>query len=243
MREKCMKRLIKFFVLGLFLSSTCHALTLSQIRTEVRVRIKDTNSYRQRYSDSQLNNMINEAQRDISNKTWVNISSYAITLAINQANYVLPSDLLTIQRVTLNNKNLIETTLQRLDGDNSNSAWLGTTGLPTNYYQEPSYPNQIWFYPYPANASSTGTVNVIYTAASTDLTQDTDIPFNAKDRFTSYHDTLIFYTAFRVYLIEGELDKAKYYRDEYEAAVNVMTARVGMKPNYLPGMSGPATGR
>ncbi len=231
--------IVFFFSIG-----AAQALTLSDIRTEVRVRIKDTFTNRYRYTDQQLTNLINEAQRDVINNTWVLSKSYSFTTLANTTYYAIPTDLLAIQRVTSSNLNIPEVTLIKLDGDNGNSAWETFSGSALQYYfQDYAQPNEIGVYPFPLDGNSTTTVKIIYSAQGTDLVSDSDTPFNGVPRYESYDDLLIFYPAYRVFLIEGEQDKATIYRQEYESRLTVMEQAIGRKPNYVPGMAGPANSR
>lgn len=239
-----MRRIKLFAAVFLFSIGAVHALTLSQIQTEVRIRIKDNFTGRQRYTDTQLTALINEAQRDVSNNTWVVTRSTSFTTTAGTTYYTLPSDVLAIQRVTSSFQNLNEVTLIKQDGDNSNSAWELSNGTALQaYFQDPSQSNKIGFYPWPLNATSTSTIKIIYSAQVPDLANSTDLPFNGELRYTPYVDLLIFYPAYRVYLIEGEQDKATIYRQEYESRLVVMEAAIGRKPNYNPGLSGTSKSR
>lgn len=231
-----MKKL--FYVLFFFISVNASALTLSEIRTNARLLIKDSSSSRQRYTDAQLNKFINEGQKDVINNTWVITKSTTITLLNGTTYYSIPSDTLSVYRVTRERKNLPETSLQKLDGDSSNGSWASSGGTPISYFQDPSQTNKIGFYPWPNSSSSTGTVTFFYYAQGTDLSSDSDEPFNGEDRFTPYHDLLEYFVAYRVYVLEGEADKATLYRQEYENRLMLMAGRIGMRQNYLPSFSG-----
>lgn len=239
-----MKRIKLFLCVFIFSIGVSNALTLSQINTEVRVRIKDTFVGRQRYTDQQLTNLINEAQRDVINNTWVISKSFSFSTLAGTTYYAIPTDLIAMQRVTSANLNIPEVTLIKLDGDNGNAAWETFTGTyPQYYFQDYSKSNQIGIYPFPTDVNSTTTIKIIYSSQGTDLVSSSDVPFNGELRYYPYHDLLIFYPAYRVYLIEGENDKATIYRQEYESRLTVMEQAIGKKPNYVPGMAGLATSR
>lgn len=234
---------IKLLLLCFLFSNAAHALTLSQIQTEVRVRTKDTFTGRQRYTDTQLTALINEAQRDVINNTWVISKSYTFTTLAGTTYYMLPTDILAIQRVTSSYQNLPETTLIKQDGDNANSSWELSAGTPIYYFQDYAQSNQLGLYPFPLNTTSTTSIKIIYSSQGTDLAGATDVPFNGELRYLPYHDLLIFYPAYRIFLIEGESDKATAYRQEYESRLIVMEQAIGKKPNYVPGLSGVSHGR
>lgn len=243
-----MRNKLKFIFIGLILflgiASTSHALSLSQIQTEIRVRTKDTFTGRQRFSDAQLTALINEAQRDVINNTWVISRSTTFATTAGTTYYTLPTDMLAIQRVTASFLNVSEATLIKLDGDFGNSSWETSSGSSVQFYfQDYAQSNKIGIYPWPLNAASTSTIKIIYYAQSPDLANAVDIPFNSELRYLSYHDLLIFYPAYRIYLIEGEQDKATIYRQEYESRLQIMEQDIGKKPNYVPGISGVSHGR
>jgi len=238
-----MKKLLLSLLLIAGFTFPVSALTLAEIRTEIRVRIKDNNTTRQRYTDAQLLELINEAQRDAVNKTWVLNKSTDIPLVIGTTYYTVPTDNISLQRVTINNRRIPETSLIKLDSDSGSSAWANTYGLPQQYFQDPARTTQIGVYPWPNNSLSTGTLHIIYNCQAPDLVSDSDVPFNAELRWYPYHDTLIFYPAFRVYLIENEIERATASRQEYEAAILTMNARIGNRPDFNPSMAGTGGGR
>ena len=228
---------MKKLLLLLFLVSPVHALDLEDIRTEVRLRVKDS-GVSTRFTDAQIDSFSNEGQRDVVNATWVIKKSTSITLVSGTTFYSLPTDLIAIGRVTWRNRNIYEATLTKLDSDFNNSAWLDTGGPPQKYYQDPTQSDKIGIYPFPNSASSTGTIKINYFSQGTNMSADSDVPFNGENRYISYHDLIIFYDCYRVHLLEGEIDKATLYRQEYEARVLLMRDRVGSLPGYIPGLSG-----
>lgn len=224
-----------------FLSGlSLHALTLDQIRTEVRIRIKDSNTSRQRYTDTQLTNLINESQRDAINFSALIHKQTSITLVVGTTYYTLPTDVMMIERVTFKNKNLPEQTLTALDSAANYGAWEQTSGTASNYFQDPTQSTKLGIYPFPATAASTGTVKVMYQSQGTDLSSASDVPFNSETRFYPYHDLLIYEPCYKIFLIEGEYQKATEYRGYYELRLKQMIDYLGSRLNYKPGFSGPS---
>lgn len=228
---------IFFFLLLIIPFRGASALSLSDIRTEIRLRIKDSDAVRRRYSDTQLNNIINQTQRDVVNVSWIIKKSTAIPLAINTTYYSFPSDIIAIHRVTFRNANLPEATLQSLDSRAEFGAWATQYGLPTDYFQDPAQPGKIGVYPWPQTVSSTGTLSIIYYSQGTDLALDADFPFNGDSRYLPYDDLLIFEPCYKIFLTEGDATKAGEYKAYYEARLQILLAAVGNKPNFLPGFS------
>lgn len=231
-----MKKLIVALLL-LWPAVPARALTLAEIRTEVRVRIKDTATDRRRFSDAQLTALINEAQRDVNNAAWVVGVSTSVQLVSGTTFYALPEAAIAILRVTRDYRLLKEVTLDKLDADFMGGAWFMTGGIPTSYYQDLTNIDQIGLYPWPNGTTSTGTLRIDLVSQPADLSDDTDEPFNADERYKPYDDLLIFYPAYRVFLIEGD-ERATLYRQEYESRLQVMRDRVGRKPNFNPSFTG-----
>jgi hypothetical protein len=233
-------------LLSLFLyfsPSLCFSLTWSDVREQVRIIVKDNDSTRRRYSDAQLLDIANEAQRDISNATWIIYKSTSIPLVAGTTYYTLPSDTIEITRVTREYKTLEETTFDKEDSDNSGGAWETTTGTPVDYFQDSTRPDSIGIKPFPNASSSTGTLRIHYVAQPIDLSADIDIPFNSHNRYLPYHDTLIYYICTRIFMIENEQTKIALYSQLYESRVALLRERVGLKPNYMPGFSGQRSGQ
>lgn len=230
------KWLIIFFFI--FSPSSSFGLTWSDIREQIRIIIKDNDSTRRRYTDAQLLDYGNEAQRDISNSTWIISKSTAITLVSGTTYYTLPSDTIEITRVTREYRTLDETTFDKLDSDNNGGAWETNGGTPIDYFQDSTQPDSIGIRPFPNSSTSTGTIRVHYIAQPTDLSADADIPFNSHNRYLPYHDTIIYYVCTRIFMMEGEQDKIGLFAQLYESRVALMRERVGSKPNYIPGFSG-----
>lgn len=222
-----------------------HALTLSAIRTELRLRIRDTSTTRQRYSDTQLLQLINEAQRDVVNETWAVEKTYQdFDLAANTTYYTLPSDCIAIYNLTSNDAPLPETSRIQLDSLYNGSAWIHTAGKPQEYFIDRSKSSTgLGFFPVPTVVTDTTTIRFRYYAMASDLAADSDAAFNGQENLLPYGDLLIYYPAAIIYTIEGENDKAKNYFDLYTARLQLMKEDVGKRPNFQPGFSGPSNSR
>jgi hypothetical protein len=233
-----MKKFILASILCISITGITHALNLGEIRTEVRLHIKDSNTSRQNYTDAQLNSMINQAHRDVCNISWVIKKSDDFELSVNTTHYALPTDLIQITRVTFRDEALTEKSIAGLDGEFEESDWETSSGYPEDYYQNPVLPGYISFYPWPATSSSTGTVKVQYIAKANTLSSDSDTPFNGDDRFQDYSDILIWYPVYEIYAIEGRTDKAQYYLNAYESRLTFMMDKLGQRPNFMPSFGG-----
>lgn len=220
--------------------------------TDVRVRIKDTSTTRQRFTDSQIQEFFAEGQRDIVNKTWCVYNSTTFVSLQNTTYYALPSDAIIPYRVTYGQIVLPESSLFQIDSLNNDVNWGTQGGLPQMYWTEYSHPAtattpyttiQIGLYPFPITNTTTASVHVAYYALPADLVNVTDVPFNGETRLQPYHYLLVLFATIRVYLIEGEMDKVDSYEKEYDDGLQAMANVVGQKPNFLPSAAGPATSR
>jgi len=234
-----MKRRVLFLGL-LLLSSNVFGLTLLQIRDAVRLRIKDVgiSSQRQRFTDAQLNEFINQTHRDVVNVTWAVKRSTTIVLVANTTFYAMPTDFITADRLVFDNRNFEEESVQGLDSRFNNADWRTTDGAPEIYFRDEQRPDDIGFYPFPDDSgNSTGTVVLGYFAIAPDLSSDSDEPFDSINRLQQYSDLLIYEPVYKVFLIEGEGDKALEYRQYYEKRLELMVSLEGQRPNWKPGFS------
>lgn len=254
-----MKKLLLSFLLITGFYLPVNALTWSQIRTEIRVRIKDTSTVRQRYSDTLLLNLANEGQREINLSTRMlqqrtntgmtaGTTYYAFT-AISGGNNVLD-----IVRLTLNWKILPQTTKTQLDSLNGGSTWELTSGQPTHYFIDSAQPLKYGFYPSPSTSfvASTPIVHIDMLVDVLPMSLDSDSPFTVFDlsgveavatRYKPYHDTVIYYVVYQLYLLEGETEKATAYSLIYQAKLKNMKETLNDFQNYNPGLSGTGGGR
>ena len=242
------KKVFSFIFFLTCLAPRAHSLALSQLLTEIRVRIKDTSTSRQRYTDTQLTNLINEAQRDVVNVTWPIESTQTFVTVAGTAYYALNTDMIVISRVTSASTVLPETTLIQLDSVNGSSPWSTLSGtFAQNYFidrsQHSSSQDMIGIYPIPKDNKSTTTITVYYYQQSLDVAVSTDVPFHNIARLQTYDDLLVYYPSAIVYTIEGEADKSKAYMDLYTARLQNMYQAIGKKPNYLPSFGGPSGSR
>lgn len=231
----------KLFFLGfILLGSNAFALDLSGIRDAVRLRIKDVgvSGQRQRFSNTQIDELINQTQRDVVNITWSVKASTTIVLSTGTTSYAMPSNFITVDRLVFENRNLEEVSIAGLDSRFNNADWRSTGGVPEVYYRDTKLPDEIGFYPWPADDStSTGTIVIDYFAIATDLSADSDEPFNSINRLQQYSDLMVYEPVYKVFLIEGQMEKAAEYRQYYENRLKVMVDLEGQRPNWFPSFS------
>jgi hypothetical protein len=241
------KRLACFLVLLLPLGAK--ALTLAEIRNQIRVNMRDTNTdtSTQRYSDSILNTQINAIQGDINNFTWSVESSSSYVLTPNTTYYSLPSNFLGMKRVLFKDKNGASIQLSEYSEkqvtDTTPNYERSSIGAPTRYFTRQSKSAgtalEICYLPIPPN-TSTGTVRMDYAVQVTDLSGDSDVPFNGLSTLYPYHEAIVYGVTSRLKFIEGKASEAQTYEILFEAEEQSMKSGSGTMPNFRP--SGSAGG-
>lgn len=237
------KKLCSFiFVLGL--SSQAHCLTLSNIRNQIRRHIRDTatDSSLRQYSDTTLNAQINEVQREVVNITWPLNKRTSFTLVSGTTYYSCPTDMIVPKAVyytgptgqTYELQEALEQSYRK-----SNPDYERQRGPPAVYFIRTStFSNtqqEISFSPVPTT-TSTGTVKMDYFNSATDLSSDTDVPFNGLYVLYQYHDSLVYDSVAKIKLIEGDVTAAQSYFQLFQNMVNQMLSKLGSAPNYTPGV-------
>ena len=232
-------------------ASLGHALTLGAIKTEIRRAIRDnpSDTSRQRYGDSVLEDLVNQGQRemtiigDLADKTSV----YVLTARTSY--YALPADLVAVKQVYFSDRSNqlreLEEQAQKSLYDN-NPHWERTGGIPISYWvsqatnpqNQASAPLRISYIPIPTNLS-TGTVTIWYSYLMPDLDLDSDVPFENRRNLYAYHYALVYYVVMRIKLIENKTTEASAYQGLYATSISTMKGKLGEMPNYTPGSSIP----
>lgn len=242
------RRVLLFLFLGASACLSAHALTLSDIRVQVRRNVSDvsTDGSLQAYSDADLLFYINEVQVDAVNRTWALSKTTDYSLVAGTTFYSLPNDYIAALHVEFkpaSNNNILE--LEEISEKalrTKDPAYQFKTGPPNEYFVRYSTRSgtqlEIVFYPV-ATSNSTGTVRVLYYCQPTDLSSDSDVPFNSQRHLYPYHHALIYGATFRILQIQGRTTEAALYRQLYDTSISVMDKRLQEMPNYTPAFSGP----
>lgn len=233
-----MKYLIEI-VLVFAIGVPAHASTLGELRSDARSLITDAQSTRQRFSNSELNNWINEGQRIADIKTLCTYKAFSFPLVIGTTYYSLPNDFLQLRRVTRDFLAIQELTPAGLDG--RSAEWENQSGLPTYYFLNFSSRTKIGFAPFPNATSDLATMKVEYMAYSKSLTLDSDIPFEGIVEFYPFHYVLSYYAAYKASIVDERYEKAKGFLESYTSMTDLMKSRCVERPNYLPSMVGKAS--
>jgi len=240
-----MKRLLPFLIL-LCCATFSFALTAADVLTRARLTLRDTSSdvVRQRFSDAQLLNWLNDGQREANANNLILQSSSTITLVAGTTEYVLPLDFLTTWRVTLNNIKLPQTNWNEQDA-NSVGWQKSSNGIPLRYYIYYAPTPTIGFIPAPSSTyvtQSMPTAKVWYIQQSVDLTSVSQVPYNGWVQLQPYISDLSYYVTYRGLWAIGDMDQAQQYFLEWQASLGTMKTSIGKQPDFNPGFGGNRTG-
>ena len=195
--------------------------TLSSIRAKVRLRIQEPTA--DRFSDANLNDLINDAQDEFCLDTEYTKSSWTYTAEKDKKTYKLPSDLLNIERVSFDYLKLQETTLSELDkldedldeDSDDSDKWVNQTGKPTNYVFVTE--NVIRLSPYPDSDAAGKTIEIYGVQIPEDLTSDSDV----SDISAIFERTIADWVAWQVFDMDGETTQAVRYEKKYNKGVGL----------------------
>jgi len=223
-----MKKLLLLLAL-LFAPALSDALTVSDIRSQVRLRIKDLDSTRQRYTDAQLLGIFNEGQRDVIGATLaLGTQRSFLSIPAGTTMYQLTGadeEIIQVYRVVFNDANLNELDIKQIDSDNNNASFFGTVGTPTAFYVRKDLPGYVGLYPTPN--FGTGTLRVSYHKYPDDLTGDSSVPYDGAVNLYTYHNLLIYHACMTIFAVEGDFNKSAFYKTLYDAGLQVMNENLG----------------
>lgn len=207
--------------------------TLASLITDARVLALDAaSSTRQRFTDAQITQFLNEAQRDAVAQVQPLQSSRQFDLVAGTTYYQLPSDYLSMARLTVGQLYIQESSPAALDA--KSRGWPTASGYPVYYFINWSSPSLVGFTPYPQAASDLATVRMDYFQAAADMVLPTDQPYNGVPKLTNFHNGLAHYAAAMMLLNSGHAAQVTQYLAEYQASVAAMKVRSMQRPNYMP---------
>lgn len=201
------------------------ALTRSTLVTRIADLISDPNNTR--WTAAQKQARIEEWQVRFVLDTRCLRTNTAHNVQAGTREYSLPSDLLFIERVTLNGIELRQ--IDRKDVDfYTNSNWATQTGTPTYYYADlnPGASGdgyELGLIPIPtANDAGSSNLTIEYTRHPPALSSDSSVPFSAHELLYPYH-TAIAYGAAADFLRSDptpeNMAKIREFEREYEKLV------------------------
>lgn len=232
-----MRRLLLLVVLLGLTSQARAAETLSQLITDVRVLTLDaSSSSRQKFTDAQITNLLNQAQHEMAAADGCMAQSLQFNLVPGSTYYPLPANFTVIDRVTIGNKWLQEMSMAALDG--RSRGWESSSGYPTYYFMDISSRGVMGFAPWPATSSDTDTVKVEYEIQPNDMVNSTDVPFNGINEFGNFHHALAYWAAMTISNIVNQKDRAALYQSLFTAVTQQFVKQCRANPNYRPSATG-----
>lgn len=222
------------------LAEPASARTLTQLRSDVRVLISDsgTQSARYRFTDTQVDDFINECQREAVGQAWPLMLATSFELVADDQYYSLPDTFLAVRRVTWENRVLEERSPTILD---KTKEWEETEGTPLYYFVTFASRTTLGIYPIPADSSSTGTVKVEYYAQANDLASSSDVPFNGVREFYPFHHVLAYCAAGRLSAIMGRTELTPLYLQTYTQGLARLASTAVARPSSSPAVT-PSSG-
>lgn len=214
--------------------STCGNNTLLDIRTLIRDKVKDpSNSFgTTRYTDAQLNNFINMAQKEICINTGFLKATCTGALTAYTTEYYLPTNMLFIERVQYGNEDTLnETTMAQLDND-SNGWFSVDASSPTAYYQMNGL-QKIAFYPPPLYSNIV--VTIYYAKIPTNMINDTDEIFESDPKLDVFKDVIVMGALTNILFLENDSRWASM-EQKYMAYLERIKSQWNVLPNYKPGV-------
>ena len=244
-----MKKILKFILFFLILLGPLNVwcFNVSEIRTEARKLMRDTDTSNPRHTNAHILFLINEAQSEIVRiaNPIQKTSSYILTQGTTY--YNLPQGFVSLSQAIFKDRsnnyyNLTERKIRELYQSNPN--WEQSRGQPTEYLITPATSSnvsstvtvRISYIPIPSNNTSTGTITLRYNSEAAELTADSDIPFEARRELYQYHYAIVHYVVFRLKILDGIMDEASTYSNLYNVELSIMKDRYDISPNYNPGI-------
>lgn len=238
-----MKKLALLFFLAASAAVRVNALTLAEIRVEVRRYSNDVVDPRVKHSDAMITRLVNEAQREVVNQTWCLTNRSTQTLTAATTYYNLPNDLIAIEHVEFRDtssrtRELLEVSEKATQ--QSNPDYERQAGAPFQYFVRSTTfttgtPLQIAVIPVPSSSTSAGLLTIDYYSQATSLSADTDVPFDGQRVLYPYHYALVYSAVAKLKLIDGDTTGAAAYLQMAQAYYALMLDRLGRMPNYNPG--------
>ncbi len=242
--KKIIRYLIALFLLGIWVPS--FALTLGNIKVQVRRHINDKADPKIKVTDAEILAYVNEGQRDMVNRSWCLQKTYSQSLIARTTYYSLPTDLIAIQEFNFQEtatgrKRPLEEKSERYMYQ-TNQDYEKQTGPPFYYFVRYSTSGatqlEYGINPVPSTSTTLGTVFIKYYDQASDLALNSDIPLAGFQHLYPYHTALVYYAVSRIKMTQGDGAGSDAYEKMYESLVALMIDRLGRMPNYNPSFGG-----
>lgn len=196
-------------------------MTLSDLRAQLRARRLDDVPAPQRWANDELNDYLNEAEREAAIRTrcLVDSQTFTVTLADGVRLYDVDPLVIEITRVQDLDRVLAKTSVHELD----QRKWWDRLGPPTHWYMD-SW-NQLGVYRLPT-ATEAGTILelTVIRKPFNDMTDDADEPEIPEH----FHDGLLDWAEYLAFM---KNDADTYKPDRANAALARFESGFGPRPN------------
>lgn len=183
-------------------------MTLQDYIDQVRNLLDEDDPNNSFWTDKQLTDWINEAQKEVAKITKF-LTEKAYLEPTDENEYTLPAD-------------FIEDYIVKIDGDIISSIPIKYDGEEEGYY---IWGNRIHL----SDISKTGKLTLYYYRTPqkmTDKSHETELPMQ-------YEDILMPFVAYRAFQKDLKADQAKLYQQEFMERANVMRQKFSKEPNYI----------
>ena len=208
--------------------SIVHAKTLAELRAAERYKLNDSTvtSHSPYWTDAELNIRNNDIQRQIAQYTRCMYVSSIATPVAETKEYSIPPNCISIDRVsflqttsTTSYRKVEAITMGGLDV--KIPTWENnTSGKPLYYYERG---DKIGFdRPVSATYASTDAIKIDYYKYPTNMTTDSDEPFEGIDYLELYHDVIVLGVVAMCKEDEGKGNEAANITAKYIAGINGM---------------------
>ncbi len=218
----------------LLCAGNARAENLSSLITDARVLARDaSSSTRQRFTDAQITELLNQGQREAIAGTHCIVLSTQFQLSPGTTYYPLPSNFTSVTRVTRSKYGaMTEKSPAALDGQSR--GWELAGGTPTYYFLNFSSRGLVGFATWPVTSSDTDTIKVEYYAQANDLANSTDIPFNGIGELYDYHHALPYFAAAVMSSVDSLFTQSTGFMTLYSSVITTMKSRCLERVNYSP---------
>jgi len=223
----------------MFMNTSAYALNLGEIETMVRSLVRDNTPATGSpvFSDTLIDEYINIVQREIAMNTWCIEDYHTYTIAVGQEEYQFESDMVAITRLTIDDELISQKSVSKLDDEDGSWDVSKATSTPSYYYVRHTTVSVIGFDTIPSTTTDTS-FTAWYIKNPTELTSDTDEPFDGQDRLDPFHYAIVLGASALISYAYGKpTDGDKYYM-LYVDRINVMERVIRVTPDYVPSFMG-----
>lgn len=188
------------------------ALTLANLRTRVRRYVGDVSSdtTKQRYSDTMIDDAINDSMDEFASEARIKIDTATGTSSTGDVEYTFPTDAYKLTRIEMNGKTIYPTSMSEMDMYKRNWRDDGN-GDPRWWYHTSS---RNWkFYPPCDSGAASQTITYYYYDIPAALSAVGDTP----DFASEYHKAVGRGAAAELLTNDREYDLAGVHQAKFEA--------------------------